>query len=308
LIYHGNSLETLGHPSNYQQLKSIIILKYPIAYLLQQKYATLRYYLEQISYSTFNSRPFELMGSPTFHRDFLLAVYDVCEYLGTDLSGFIEMTDDHSRWALELWDRVGGNADEFNRSIIGLVGRKNVCANTMCSFDLKYTYDTLYSILRMLSKRNGALRLCDYGCCNANISFSMLLGGYVSKLRMCDLYSESTEFIKRRIQKYGLEDRAEWIEVGTPATGELFDVVYCIDVLEHTLNPSQILEMEIAPLLEKQGYLIIQAPWGGGVVSHLDEAIVDFYTQGGRQYLSKNFKKIYSMTAMDISGVWKKNI
>jgi 2-polyprenyl-3-methyl-5-hydroxy-6-metoxy-1,4-benzoquinol methylase len=218
----------------------------------------------------------------------------------------MEMMDDHSHWPMELWERVKGDVDEFNRHIVGNIGRKNVCANTICSFALKYTYDTLYSVLQMLGKRQGDISLCDYGCCNANISFSMLLGGHVSTLRAYDLYSESTEYIKHRIRKYGLEERAEWRDVDAPATGELFDVVYCIDVLEHTKNPSQILETQIAPLIKKLGYLIIQAPWGGGVVSHLDEAIVDFYSQGGRKFLLKNFIKIYSMTPLDISGVWQK--
>lgn len=59
---------------------------------------------------------------------------------------------------------------------------------------------------------------------------------------MFDLYSESAELIKHRIRKYGLEGQAQWSAVDEPASGRLYDVVYCIDVLEHTANPSEILE------------------------------------------------------------------
>ena len=58
--------------------------------------------------------------------------------------------------------------------------------------------------------------------------------------------------------------------------------------------------------MQPGGILLLQAPWGGGVPSHLDEAIIDFYQNGGKSFISKRFKKIYSMAAMDISGVWQK--
>jgi hypothetical protein len=281
-------------------------MKFPVTYQLYKRRARILHYLHKLTNVLFKANPLQVVGCPSFYRDMLVAVQDATEYLSTDLNGFITLFDEHSRWPHELWDKVGGDVAEFNRHITGDVGRMNICANTICSFILKNTHDTLYSVLKMLGNRQQEITLCDYGCCNANVTFSMLLGGHVTSLDMYDLYSESAEFIRHRINKYGMEEQAQWRCVDEPLTGRQYDVVYCIDVLEHTETPSNILETSIAPLLKSGGYLIIQAPWGGPVVSHLDEAIIDFYTKGGREFLTRHFEEVYSMSTLDISAVWRK--
>jgi 2-polyprenyl-3-methyl-5-hydroxy-6-metoxy-1,4-benzoquinol methylase len=116
----------------------------------------------------------------------------------------------------------------------------------------------------------------------------------------------SADFIAYRAKKHNLSS-IEWHDVRDSTwSHQQFDAVICFDVLEHLSNPSYVLRELLYPMLKHSGLLFLQAPWGGGVPSHLDEAIVDFYHHGGRQFLSKKFNKIYSMAAMDISGVWLK--
>ena len=237
----------------------------------------------------------------------LIAINDTCEFLQVNLIEFIRYLDEHSSWSDELWEKLNANADVYNRSIIGDYGKRNICANTISSFSLKYTSDTLYTVLGLVSNYNNNILLCDYGCCNANITISMLLNGKTSYLAMHDYHTESTNLIEYRLNKHKMQANAQWHDINDTADKFLYDVVYCTDVLEHTTNPSEILMNKLYLMIKPGGYLILQAPWGGDNKTHLDEAIVDFYGHSGRQFLKKNFKIIYSMTHLDISGVWRKN-
>ena len=241
-----------------------------------------------------------------YYQDFLTTINDICAFLNIDLNKFISYYEEHSIWPHKLWEECGRDADKFNMQIIGEYGRSNICANCISSFSLKYAYNVIYSLLDKINKHEKIIKVCDYGCANANISFSMLLRNKITNLTMYDYHSESTEFLEDRIKKYGLEKKATWREVDSLQDYNEYDMVICMDVLEHTKNPSEILETKIFPMLKKGGLLIAQAPWGGGNASHLDEAIFDFYGKRGRMFLRQKFKKIISMASLDISGVWVK--
>ncbi len=285
-------------------------MKYPLSYYLHALRGNVCYGSEFVAAklkSKLNPHaPLRPSGSDKYYSDFLLAINDACEFLKISLPDFIAYFGEHARWPGELWTSVGADPEQFNRRLTEQYGRYNICANTICSFSLKRTYDALAYVLDILSRRTEGIRVCDYGCCNANISFSMLLNDRISYLAMCDFYSESTALIAYRINKYRLEHKAKWHDVSQRPEMGLYDVVYCIDVLEHATHPSEILEGILYPLLKSGGFLVLQAPWGGGVVSHLDEAVVDFYTRGGRRFLARRFKKIRSLSALDVSGVWIK--
>lgn len=281
-------------------------MRYPIKYYNYHKIAGVNYYLDKIG-GLFNRKELlRLSKGNQYPLDFIKGIQDACEFLHIDLKRFLEYYSTHSEWPNKLWEECSKNPDKFNDNIFGEYGRANICANCICSFSLKYSYDTVYLFLNKLNEKRQVIKVCDYGCCNANISFAMLMLNKISYLVMTDLYNESAKFIDFRIDKYDVKEKAVWQDVRTIKYENEFDVIICFDVLEHTPNPSEILETKIYPMLKKGGLLIVQAPWGGDVVSHLDEAVYDFYQNGGRIFLRKAFKKIYSMTPLDISGVWVK--
>ncbi len=282
--------------------------KYPTTFYYYNFTSRWRYYLERINERIkqklgLKRKKLNLPDGNMYYADFLQAINDSCEYSDIDLTKFISYYANHSNWVEELWKTVDGDPDKFHAKIVGEEGRKSICANCVFSFSVKYSYDVIYSFLSVVNKN---IKCCDYGCANASISFSMLLRDKISFLTMCDIYHEHAEFIKWRIKKYNLENKAVWKDVRSITDYDEYDVVICFDVLEHLKNPTEALKSKLYPMLKKGGLLILQAPWGGQVMGHLDEAIFDFYRNGGRKFLRKNFKKIYAMTSLDISGIWVK--
>ena len=225
-------------------------MKYPLSYYLNKVHSRSVFTYNRILNRIFErQQSFKLLSNNRFYIHFFTAINDACEYLNITLDEFAAYIDDHNRWPEELWNNVSGNVEDFNKSIVGEFNKKNICANTICSFSAKYTHDVLYSVLTELRHKNENITLCDYGCCNANISITMLVDKLVSDLTLYDIYSESANFVKFRINKYGLNDSARWCDIANQTEDNpVFDVVYCMDVLEHTEKPSYILKSLIYPM------------------------------------------------------------
>jgi 2-polyprenyl-3-methyl-5-hydroxy-6-metoxy-1,4-benzoquinol methylase len=284
-------------------------MQYPASYLLHKKYALIEFILFKVSTSLRKHLLHHSVVSTTgnvYYADFLKAIDDCCDFLKIDLATFTQYFLDHPKWAQEVWEKSNGNPDVFNNTIAEQYADKNLAANCIYSFSLKYSYDTLYYYLHKLASTQKEVVVCDYGCANANISFAMAQRKLITNLQCTDLPNMSADFIAYRAKKHNLKF-IEWHDVRDFAwSHNQFDAVICFDVLEHLPHPSSLVNEVLYPMLKQGGILLLQAPWGGGVPSHLDEAIIDFYQNGGKSFISKRFKKIYSMAAMDISGVWQK--
>ena len=284
-------------------------MQYPTSYYLYKRYSLIKFIVSKVSTSVRKNLLRYPAVSPTgnvYYVDFLKSIDDCCNFLKIDLATFIQYFLDHPHWAQEVWEESNGNPDTFNNTIATQYADKNLAANCIYSFSLKYSYDTLYHYLERLAHKQKEVVVCDFGCANANISFAMAQRKLITHLHCTDLPNMSADFITYRAKKYNL-NFIEWHDVRNfNWSRNQFDAVICFDVLEHLPHPSSVLCEVLYPMLKQNGLLFLQAPWGGGVPSHLDEAIVDFYSHGGKRFLSKYFKKTYSMAAMDISGVWVK--
>jgi SAM-dependent methyltransferase len=83
------------------------------------------------------------------------------------------------------------------------------------------------------------------------------------------------------------------------------DVVFCLDVLEHLKNPSEVF-FAVDRKLKNGGLLFLQAPWGGGF-EHLDEAPVDWEKRGGAARLVSGYRLQSRLKPWgDLSGVFLK--
>ena len=284
-------------------------MQYPASYYLYRRYSLIEFIASKLSTSVRKHLLHHSIVSTTgniYYVDFLKAIDDCCDFLKIDLATFTQYFLDHPHWAQHVWEESNGNPDAFNNTVAEQYADKNLAANCIYSFSLKYSYDTLYYYLNEIAQRQKEIVVCDFGCANANISFAMAQRKLITHLLCTDLPNMSADFITYRTKKHNLTS-IEWHDVRNfDWSRNQFDAVICFDVLEHLPNPSSVLCEVLYPMLKQGGLLFLQAPWGGGVPSHLDEAIIDFYQHGGKSFLSKRFKKIYSMAAMDISGVWLK--
>jgi 2-polyprenyl-3-methyl-5-hydroxy-6-metoxy-1,4-benzoquinol methylase len=284
-------------------------MKYPLSYQFHEQFSLISFFKSKLS--RFIKKllfriPALTLDINAYYSDFLNAINDCCEFLKIDLKTFIDNFNNHQQWTKELWDESKGDANYFNKMLAQKYADKNIVANCVYSFSLKYSYDTLYYYLNRLAATNKSVVLCDFGCANAHLSFAMHRRQLITHLELCDLPGMVEDFIKFRNTKYDM-NTITWQNAEHFAVKEnYFDAVICFDVLEHLPNPSQVLITVLYPLLKPGGYLFMQAPWGGDVPSHLDEAINDFYRNEGRNFLSKRFRKINTMSAMDISGAWIK--
>ncbi len=284
-------------------------MRYPLSYQFYRNRAVAEFmgsralnsFRKQILHSSFIPKT-----GNVYYVDFLHAIEDCCDFLQINLKTFNEYFESHHIWAQNVWNESKGDANHFNKTIAQQYADKNIVANCVYSFSLKYSYDTLIYYLNRLKESRTSVTLCDFGCANAHLSFAMLRQKLITHLELCDLPSMVEEFVKFRNTKYGL-NTVTWQDATRFTVKEnYFDAVICFDVMEHLPNPSEVLKTILYPILKPGGYLFMQAPWGGGVPSHLDEAIVDFYGNGGKVFLSRNFRKINTMAAMDVSGVWVK--
>jgi len=242
-----------------------------------------------------------------YYADFLLGVGDCAEFLGISIKEFIDWYLTHDSFPQKAWDEAGGNVDQLNRIWQGDLGKANLCANCVISFSLAYSYEALRFAVGEAIQRFGRIEVLDYGCANANLSFALLQRGLISHLWLCEYPGTSLDYVRFRMRKYGLEDRVTIISPDdrSPLPHPV-EFIICMDVLEHLYHPTHLLKQVLFPALRAGGFLMLQAPWGGPTPSHLPEATKDFYTGGGRTFLKRNFREIYPMTRMDISGVWEK--
>ncbi|MDR2001929.1 MAG: hypothetical protein LBQ74_02765 [Prevotella sp.] len=132
------------------------------------------------------------------------------------------------------------------------------------------------------------------------------MSGYIKgRLILLDVRNDTNDFIHWRIKKYGLEDAVEFHDADAFNAMGICDGLFCIDVLEHLSNSSEIFIKRIDPLIKCGGFAILRAPWGGQL-THIDAARDNFYTAGGKEFLMRNYKEYYRFDANDIGAVYRK--
>jgi 2-polyprenyl-3-methyl-5-hydroxy-6-metoxy-1,4-benzoquinol methylase len=96
-----------------------------------------------------------------------------------------------------------------------------------------------------------------------------------------------------------------WFDVLKEPTHETsYDLIACLDVLEHLPRASQAFEA-IDSMLRPNGHLILSAPWGG-YPEHIPAAAIDFYRGNGFHLLKTKYKLIAHFGRIHLNGIYKK--
>lgn len=153
-------------------------------------------------------------------------------------------------------------------------------------------YDTrpsaLIELLARCAPPADGLRVLDYGSGVAAYSLALAEAGCV--VTLLDVEGELSEFALWRFQRRGFPVR--FLSHADPLPSVSFDLVLCLDVLEHLLRPMEAIR-RIHEALAEQGHLLLSFPdeWGHGY-GHIKEAHEDWKRHHGDAFLKGAFNLI----------------
>jgi SAM-dependent methyltransferase len=204
------------------------------------------------------------------------AVTDACEFLGVTRPRFFELALAWPELGAALWER--STPETFYTGWTGDTGRAAVAANVMDQF----TRQDVWGALSQVMPARGGWLFMDYGCGTGSASFPFL--GHCAQAVMVDVPNLNQEFLRWRLQRHGLDhvavlspDQAVELPLDT------FDLVACVDVLEHLPEPTQVFQ-RLDAWLRCGGLLIQRSPWAHDdeeLGEHLPEATADWHRSGG---------------------------
>jgi 2-polyprenyl-3-methyl-5-hydroxy-6-metoxy-1,4-benzoquinol methylase len=236
-------------------------------------------------------------------KSLYLSIEDAKEYLDINTDQFFQYAN--------MWADVESKLFEEKDSIAAFyenwkddVSKFNICANILnqhldvTSFKALYTY--------FAAEKIGKGTLIDYGCGTGTLSFAFAIeNATASYFLLIDVDNDIKNFIQFRIKKHKLCDNVFFENANSFNKFNYASGLYCIDVLEHLENASNVLINKIHPCLKLGGLLYLKAPWGGHL-THLEEASNNFYCEGGRKLLRQKYKLVRRLKPLDIAGVYRK--
>lgn len=145
------------------------------------------------------------------------------------------------------------------------------------------------------------IKLMDYACGSATLSFSLMDKLNIEKLDLFELDNYIGNYLKQNS-----DNKIKYYDILKDEMNNQYDAILSIDVLEHLENPSETL-IKMHKALKKGGILVLHAPFELDDPSHIPEAADDFFNKNGFNFLNKNFKLIYDrQNEFLISAIYQK--
>lgn len=165
-------------------------------------------------------------------------------------------------------------------------------------------YCHVYSDLRYILKDN--MSVCDYGCGSASLALTLNKIHNLKQLDLYDLKNYVSDFAKFAIKNDNLNN-VNWYNV-LEDNDKKYDVILCLDVLEHLENSYEIL-LKLHKKLNPGGLLVIKIAFESNDPSHLPQAAENFYFKNdGLKFMKDKFKltKNFPEETLLINGIYRK--
>jgi 2-polyprenyl-3-methyl-5-hydroxy-6-metoxy-1,4-benzoquinol methylase len=223
-----------------------------------------------------------------------------------DLEVFLDIRNDQFWQLLEAWPQIEEALFHDRRDLMdfycswdGDHGYANLCANVFNQF---LSADIYFTVCPRIA---AARRVIDYGCGTASVTLAHAIrSAGNAEFILVELQEIVRRFIQFRIERHHLS-RVRCTDLAGLGVEGVFDLVLCIDVLEHLENPSQVFIEGLLPRVAPGGILILRAPWRGQL-THIDAAPEDFYRNGGRASLARHFEEIERIGTGDVDAVYRR--
>ena len=269
-----------------------------ISWKLHNTAAICHFILTLIGNQRVNKFPNELIAKSLFG-----AIEDAVEFLEISSGDFFDLALQWPQVEEKLFKSTI-NKREFYGEWKEDLAASNICANIINQhFDMA----NFAAVAHMFSYETAPVKVLDFGCGTASLSLGLKLNGILpAPLNLVDVDNDVSKFINYRIDKHKLSTSVSFSDVSSISPETKCSQLICIDVLEHLEHSSSIFSNQIDPLLLPGGYIYLVAPWLGHI-THLTEAMNNFYGNGGRKFLKKKYKFVKRVKAMDVAGIWKKH-
>jgi 2-polyprenyl-3-methyl-5-hydroxy-6-metoxy-1,4-benzoquinol methylase len=222
------------------------------------------------------------------------ALNDACGYIKCKKEDFFRMAEKWSIVYPKLWRET--TPREFYKSWHGEFGYLNICANIKDQFSRERVFKAICLYIKP------GMKVLDFGAGTGVLS--LCFKDIAKEIHFLDVENEAARFLKNRISKLS---NLFWhnIDQIDSFANAFFDFVICVDVLEHLEEPSEVFIRHIHPKIRKNGILLLTAPWGGGDITHLQRAYLDWCSNGS-SFIRKHYRKKFIIGPMDTSGIYSK--
>lgn len=183
------------------------------------------------------------------------------------------------------------------------VNERWLCMNI--SLQLKY-YTLVFNAISSFIQNSDNLSLCDYGCGSASLSMALNNKFHFKEMDLYDIDNYVGKYVQYSIKANNLTN-ANWYNIIDEKIDKTYDVVICLDVLEHVENSFELLK-KLTKKTKKDGILALKIAFECNSATHLPQAAKNFFIENdGMKYLQDNFMLVKRFQRENIiNGIYKK--